>query len=284
MAKGKIRVATCQFAETFNPRRNVAMVLRYLRKAKAGGAELVHFHETCLSGYLARRGAPKLDDAAYWTALRDATEEVCTEARRRKLWVVLGSSHPLTPPHKPTNCLHLIGPDGKLRDRYDKRFCTGGDLRAYTPGDRHVLFTLNGVKCALLICFDLRFPELYRDLYKRGVQVVIQSFHNAFAKGPGIHGKIMRQTVQGHAGVNRMWVSMNNSAAHYSSWPSVLIQPDGAFAASLPQNRAGLMVNTLDTTKAFYDASAAFRDRAIRGVLHSGRLVKDKRQRNTKSL
>ena len=58
MARGKIRVATCQFAESFNPRRNAATVLRYLRKAKAGRAELVHFHETALSGYLSRDGAP----------------------------------------------------------------------------------------------------------------------------------------------------------------------------------------------------------------------------------
>jgi len=284
MAKGKIRVATCQFAETFNPRRNVVTVLRYLRKAKAAGAELVHFHETCLSGYLCRGGAPALDDKAYWTALRETGEEVCAEARRRKLWVVLGSSHPLTPPHKPTNCLYLIGPDGHVRDRYDKRFCTSGDLHAYTPGDRPVLFTLNGVKCALLICYDLRFPELYRDLYKRGVQVVFHSFHNAYAKGPTVHGKIMRQTVQGHAGVNYMWVSMNNSSAYFSTWPSVLIQPDGTFAASLQQNRAGVMVNTIDTTKIFYYASSPYRDRAIRGVLHSGKLVKDPRQKDTRSL
>ena len=147
-----------------------------------------------------------------------------------------------------------------------------------------VTFTLNGVRCALLICYDLRFPELYRDTYKRGVQVVFHSFHNGYAKGPGIHGKIMRQTVQGHAGVNYMWVSMNNSAGYYSSWPSVLIQPDGAFAASLPSNRAGLMINTLDTTRTFYDASSPCRDRAIRGVLHSGKLVTDKRQKNTRSL
>jgi len=38
MSKGKIRVATCQFAEAFAPRRNAAVVVRYMRKAKARGA------------------------------------------------------------------------------------------------------------------------------------------------------------------------------------------------------------------------------------------------------
>jgi len=283
MAKGKIRVATCQFAETFNPARNAANVLRYMEQAKAAGAELLHTHETCLTGYLARAGAPAPSEVD-WPAVRASAEAICRKARRLKLWVVLGSSHPLTPPHKPTNCLYLIDPQGAIRDRYDKRFCTGGDLRAYTPGDRFVLFDLNGVQCALLICFDLRFPELYRELKKRNVQAVFQSFHNGYQKKAGIHTKIMRQTVQGHAGINYLWVSMNNSAGPHSQWPSVMIQPDGAILASLRVNRAGMMVNTIDTTRTYYDASAPYRDRALRGILHSGTLVKDPRQNNTKSL
>ena len=283
MKSGKIRVAVCQFAESFSPRRNAAVIRRYLKAARQRRAELVHFHEACLTGYLARKGAPPLDES-YWRPLRDSAESICAEAARLKLWVVLGSAHPLTPPHKPTNCLYLIGPDGRIRDRYDKRFCTGGDLRAYTPGDRFVTFTVNGVKCSLLICYDLRFPELYCELHKLGVKAIFQSFHNGYADGPGIHNKIMRQTVQAHAGINYFWISANNSSGYYSRWPSILIRPDGSIARSLKQNRAGMMVETIDTTRRLYDASRDFRERAMRGVLHSGKLVNDSRQSTRKSL
>ena len=276
MAKGKIVVATCQFAESFDPRQNAAVIRQYLAEAKHAGAELVHFHEAALTGYLSRPGAPALADVD-WPAIKAAAQSVADEAGRLKLWVVLGSAHPLTPPHKPTNCLYLIGPDGRLRDRYDKRFCTGGDLKRYTPGDRFVTFTVSGVKCALLICFDLRFPELYRALRRLGVQAVFQSFHNGYTDGPGIHYHIMRQTMQAHAGINYFWMSANNSSGRYSRWPSVFIQPDGLIAGQLRQNRAGLMINTIDTTRKLYDASADFREQAMRNVLHSGRLVKDPR-------
>ncbi|KKK78544.1 hypothetical protein LCGC14_2842500, partial [marine sediment metagenome] len=247
------------------------------------GAELVHVHEAALTGYLARSDAPATKDID-WPAIVEATEGICAEAARLKLWVVLGSAHRLTAPHKPTNCLYLIGPDGKIRDRYDKRFCTGGDLRAYTPGNRFVTFKVSGVRCALLICYDLRFPEIYRELYKLRVQVLFQSFHNGYAAKAGIHTKIMRQTVQGHAGVNYLWISMNNSAGRHSQWPSVLIQPDGDIISSLSVNSAGVMVNTIDTTRDFYDASSPYRDRAMRGILHSGKLVRDPRQKDTRSL
>ncbi|MDY7010226.1 MAG: carbon-nitrogen hydrolase family protein [Planctomycetota bacterium] len=283
MKSGKIRIATCQFAESFNPRRNAAIIRRYMIKSKAGRVDLVHFHEACMSGYLTMKHAPAPDEA-YWRALRESTESICTEAARLRLWVVLGSAHPLTPPHKPTNCLYLIGPDGRVRNRYDKRFCTPGDLKAYTPGDRFVIFTLNGVRCALLICYDLRFPELYRKLKKRRVQAIFQSFHNGYMPGPGIHEHIMRQTVQAQAGFNYFWISAANSSGYYSRWPGVFITPDGAIAATLQRNRAGMMINAIETSQKFYDAGHGFWKLAARGVLHSGKLIKDPRQNNHKCL
>lgn len=284
MPKGRLRVATCQFAESFNPRRNAAMIRRYMLKAKRHRAELVHFHESCLTGYLAMEGAPSLHQYD-WPLLREVTEDICREADRLKLWVVLGSAHPLSAPHKPTNCLYLISPDGEIHDRYDKRFCTGRDLDFYTPGDHFVTFRINGIKCSLLICYDLRFPELYRQLKKMGVEAIFQSFHNAYVEpGANIHTRIMRQTMQGHAGINYFWVSANNSSGYYSSYPSVCITPDGAIAQSLPQNTAGVMINTIDTTRQFYDASADFRELAMRGILHNGKPVRDARITNRKAL
>lgn len=283
MPKTKLRIATVQFAESFDPWRNARIVCRYLSAAHGRRADIVHFHEACLSGYLARHGAPK-PGKVDWTALRQATEAVCDQARRLGLWVILGSSHPLTPPHKPTNCLYLIGPDGTIRDRYDKRFCTQVDLKVYTPGDRFVTFKIKGVTCALLICFDLRFPELYRRLKDQGAQVVLQSFHNGYMEGPGIHEHIMRQTVQAHAGINGFWISANNSTGRYSRWPSVFVTPDGRIAASLHRHVAGMMVNTVDVAKKFYDPSDAFRAAAMRGVLHTGQCIRDPRLADRRSI
>ncbi len=273
-SRAKIRVATCQFSESYHPRRNAAIVRRYIAAAKKRRADVVHFHECCLSGY-----AGKINDPDYdWDALREATESVLAEAKRRKVWVILGCSHPLAPPHKPHNSLYVISPAGKIVDRYDKRFCTSGDLKSYSPGDHFVVFKINGIKCSALICYDVRFPELYRELYKLGVKVLFQSFHNAGGKpGDHIHEHIMRQTLQGHAGVNAFWASANNSSAYYSRWSSVFITPDGKIVARLKRNRPGMMVNTVDTGFDYYDASADFRDDAIGGKLNAGKCVKDRR-------
>jgi predicted amidohydrolase len=203
-------------------------------------------------------------------------------AKKLRLWVVLGSTHRLTQPNKPHNSLYLIGPDGKIKDRYDKRFCLKGELRRYTPGNRFMNFAINGVKCSLLICFDARFPEIYRKLYKQGVNCILQSFYNAHQKGASVHTHIMRQTMQCRAATNHFWVSMANSSGYYSPYPSCFVQPDGVIVKQLKQNHAGLMVNTVDMSKKFYDPMADFRDMAIAGWLSDGpKTIRDPRSKNT---
>lgn len=283
-SKGTFRVATCQFAVTASPRRNGRMIRRYMAEAKRRRADVVHFSECALSGY----AGSEFDswDGYPWPTLREETETILAEARRLRLWTLLGSTHPLTAPHKPHNALYIIDPRGKIIDRYDKRFLTTGDLDHYSPGDHWTIFDLGGVRCAALICFDVRFPELYRELKRRGVEMIFQSFYNARVAepGPNIHTAIMRQTCQAQCGLNYFWMSANNSSAWYASWPSVFIQPDGLIAGQLPMNRPGLMLNTVDTRRKFYDASAQFRAATMRGKLHTGRLVKDSRSRNRTGL
>jgi predicted amidohydrolase len=236
-----------------------------MRLAKKSKADIVHFPECALSGYI---GAdfPNFENFD-WPLLKEQTLQIMNLAGKLKIWVVLGSTHPLTGGNKPHNCLYLISPDGKIKDRYDKCFCMKAEQRRYTPGDHLVTFNINGVKCALLICFDLRFPEIYRELYRQNARCVLQSFYNARQKGPSVHTHIMRQSMQCRAASNNLWVSMANASGYYSPYPSCFIQPDGRIVNQLKQNRSGMMVNTVDSGKKFYDPMAGIRSYAIEGKL-----------------
>ena len=283
MASGMIKVAMCQFAVGASIKRNSKRICDFLRKAKKAKADIVHFSECALSGYV---GTDFPNFEGYdWELLKKETQKVMAFARELHLWVVLGSTHRLTEPNKPHNSLYLINPEGRIVDRYDKRFCTPGDLRRLTPGNRFVDFTINGVKCSLLICFDLRFPEIYRQLYKQKVNCIFQSFYNARQKGPSVHTHIMRQTMQCRAATNHFWASCTNSSGYYSPYPSCFIQPDGKIVKQLRQNRPGLMVNRIDLSKKFYDPMADFRDMVIAGALSNGpKIIKDRRSRITAQL
>ena len=99
-----------------------------------------------------------------------ATEQVCQRAAEHGVWVLLGSTHPLGDDVKPHNSVYVINDQGSIVERYDKRFCTGTtdpepnlDLEHYSPGNHTTVFDVDGYRCGLLICYDYRFPELYRD-------------------------------------------------------------------------------------------------------------------------
>ena len=278
-----LKVATSQFAVGASIKRNARQIHELLHKAKKSKADIVHFSECALSGYVGT-DFPNFDGYD-WGLLREETEKIMALAAKLGLWVVLGSTHRLAEPNKPHNSLYVINPKGRIVDRYDKRFCTKGDLRRLTPGNRFATFTINGVKCSLLICFDLRFPEIYRELYKQKVNCIFQSFYNARQKGPSVHTHIMRQTMQCRAATNHFWISMANASGYYSPYPSCFIQPDGKIARQLRANRAGVMVNAVDLNKKFYDPMANFRAMAIAGKLSNNtRTIRDPRSRNTKIL
>ena len=283
MANGMLKIATCQFAVSDSIKQNAQRICAFIRKAGKAGVDVVHFSECALSGYAGVDLATL--DGFDWKLLRAETERIMELAGELGVWVILGSTHRLTGPNKPHNSLYLIAPDGRIVDRYDKRFCTAQDLGYYTPGNRFVNFEINGVKCSLLICFDLRFPEVYRALRKLNIQCIFQSFYNARQKAPSVHTCIMRQTMQCRAATNYFWVSMTNSSGHYSPYPSCFIQPDGRIAGQLKANRSGMMVNTVNIKQSFYDAAGEFRDIAINGGLSNGpETINDPRSRDTKGI
>lgn len=276
MSKHTFKVATCQFAVSRRIRRNSKYIQDFLRRANKAHADVVHFPECALSGYVGV-DFPNFDDFD-WELLKEESMKIIAMAEKLGLWIVLGSTHPLTALNKPHNSLYLIGPDGKIKDRYDKRFCMKAEGRKYTPGDHFITFSINGVRCSLLICFDLRFPEIYREFYKKNVKCIFQSFYNARQKGSSVHSHIMRQSMQCRAASNGFWVSMANASGYYSPYPSCFIGPDGKIINQLKRNRCGMMVNTVDSNKKYYDPMAGIRELAIKGRLSSGPgRIRDKR-------
>jgi predicted amidohydrolase len=297
----RLTVATCQFPIGSDVRKNFGYVSRQVGTARERGADVAHFPEGALSGYA---GADFASFEGFdWDLLRECTEGVLDLARRLHIWVVLGSAHPLTVPHKPHNSLYVIDGGGRIVDRYDKTFCAGdrseetGDLAHYSPGDHLSVFEIGGVRCGALICHDYRYPELYREYKRRGVQLVFHSYHagnipperfRAMREQVGaenlrlnpeetIPGITMPATMIAEAANNHVWISCPNSSARESCWPSLFVRPDGVVTGRLRRHSAGVLVSEVDTDEPIYDSTAAWRDRAMDGTLHSGTLVRDER-------
>lgn len=82
------------------------------------------------------------------------------------------------------------------------------------------------------------------------------------------------------AASNQMWISCSNSSALESLWPAFFVRADGITVGRLRRNTPGVLISTVDTDQELYGVTAAWRERAMAGVLHSGTLVTDPRSSN----
>ncbi|MCA9118005.1 MAG: carbon-nitrogen hydrolase family protein [Planctomycetaceae bacterium] len=289
-----IRVATCQFPIEAEIRRNRRHILRQIDTAAVGGADVVHFPECALSGYA---GVDIPDCAAIdWDELLSATRDIQAAAKQHGVHVLLGSTHQLSEGNRPHNSIYVIDSRGRIANRYDKRFCTGldgrrptMDLSHYSPGNRMVTFRVRGIICGVLICYDYRFPELYRELSAAGVKVIFQSFHNA--RGTVVEDQqyniwktIVPSTMSCRAAENHFWISANNSTARPSRWGSFAVRPDGQITGKLPLHKPGVLLTDMVLDPTFFDAPGPWRERAMTGQLHSGTLTEDPRSTDTRCL
>jgi hypothetical protein len=72
------------------------------------------------------------------------------------------------------------------------------------------------------------------------------------------------------AACNHVWISCPNSSAPQSCWPAFFVRADGLTTGRLRRNIPGILVSAADTSEELYDSTAAWRQRAIDGTLHSG--------------
>jgi len=161
-----LRVAVVQMHSTPDPDENRVRVEQKIA-AVAGAADLVVFPECvfCLgSGGTIRRNARP---AEVWRSV------LAPLAAAADATVAFGGVPVLGENGSVTNRCIVVAPDGHIAAAYDKvhlfRLQTGNgngpdESRIYTPGTAPAAFDLHGWRIALSICYDLRFPELYRAL------------------------------------------------------------------------------------------------------------------------
>ncbi len=289
-----LTAATCQFSVEAEVAHNLKKITELIEQAAQKNADVVHFSECALSGYLGV-DVPSANDVD-WSQLKEATEEVQRLARVHKVWVLLGSSHPLSKGNKPHNSIYVINARGQIVERYDKRFCTGTlgkkptmDLAHYSPGNRFVTFRVKGITCGVLICYDYRFPELYREYKRLGVEVIFQSFHNARASvvkddNYDIWRTIVPATMCCRAAENHFWISANNSSTRPSRWGSFSVRPDGQLMGQLRRHHSGLLLTEMSIDPKLFDAPGPWREAAMNGQLHSGDVINDPRSNDATCL
>ncbi|MEI2299398.1 carbon-nitrogen hydrolase family protein [Ensifer sp. MJa1] len=183
------KAAAIQMCSGVDPRKNAETMVRLVREAAAEGAAYVQTPEMT--------GALQRDRATLRAILRDeANDIIASEAARLAgelgIYVHVGSTPIAVDDGKIANRGLLFGPDGSKICHYDKIHMFDVDLdngeswresSAYQPGSNARIADLDFGKLGFTICYDVRFPELFRQQAVAGAEIM--SIPAAFTRQTG---------------------------------------------------------------------------------------------------
>jgi predicted amidohydrolase len=189
MTTATFNAALVQMRSGLDPKANLAVAVKLIGEARSSGADYVQTPE--MTNILALQHehlfaaiAQEEDDASLAT-FREL-------ARKLALHLHIGSLAIRVSAEKAVNRSFLIDPKGEIVARYDKIHMFDVDLangesyresRNYRPGDFGVVADLPWGRLGLTICYDLRFPALYRGLAEAGASFL--AIPAAFTKQTG---------------------------------------------------------------------------------------------------
>jgi len=174
MSTTAFRAAMMQMRSGLNPSANIDAAARMIGEAKAAGADYVQTPE--MTNVLAANREQLFSVVMEEDA--DASLATLRElARKLGLYIHIGSLAIKVSHDRCANRAFLIDPKGEIVGRYDKIHMFDVDLsggesyresRTYRPGELAVLADLPWGRLGVTICYDLRFPALYRALAEAG--------------------------------------------------------------------------------------------------------------------
>jgi nitrilase len=248
-----VKVAAVQTISSTNVEHNLARAAALIERAVQRGASLVVLPEYfCLMGK-SDTDKVKIAEAAGSGPIQAFLSQT---ARKHGIWL-LGGTVPLKHPDgdKVWNSLLVYDPEGMQVSRYDKihlfRFTKGSEsydeARTIGAGSAPTRVQCGAINVGLSICYDLRFPELYRKLGLLDLIVVPAAFTYTT-------GKAHWQTLLAARAIeNQCYVLASAQGGEHENgrrtWGhSMLIDPWGAVVDELPEGE-GVVVGVVDSAK-----------------------------------
>ncbi len=174
-----MRVGLIQMTSSDDPSENMSALTEFIDEAVSAGARFVATPEVtnCVSASRTRQR-----EVLRTEATDPSLSYLCDTAKQNEIWLLVGSlALKAEGEDRFVNRSFLISPDGAVMARYDKIHMfdvtlseteTYRESAGYRPGDRAVVSYVEDVPVGLTICYDVRFPHLYRDLAKAGAKMM----------------------------------------------------------------------------------------------------------------
>ena len=249
----RLPVALVQLDATDDVDANITTAATLAAEAAAGGARLVALPE-----YLQFRGPDEGFRASARPVPGPHTDAFSEVARQHDAWILVGSLAETSGDEaRPHNTSVLIAPDGSIAATYRKIHLFDVAVDAgpvdtesarVTAGEALVVADVDGVALGLSICYDLRFPELYRSLALAGAEVLTVPANFTERTGRD-HWEVL---LRARAIENGAWVLAPSQIGGPPGSPafgrSMIVDPWGTVVAQAP-DRVGIIRADVETDR-----------------------------------
>jgi len=146
---------------------NYAKAERFFKKAARESCDLIVFPEMFNTGFSMNISAVAEDEGG------ETTQVLSHLAKKYGLYALAGLAEKAPGRKKPKNIAAAFDRNGAIVAKYAKMhpFSFAKEDRYFSPGNTRVIFHIEDVPVSVFICYDLRFPEIFRDI-ARGVQMI----------------------------------------------------------------------------------------------------------------
>ena len=251
-----VRVAALQMRSGTEPEDNLAALEKLVAEAAAGGATYALSPEVTVAFAENREGLSRVAGPYENNA---PLQRVAAMARAHRLHLHLGSLAVALPDGRFANRSVVFGPDGSVLATYDKIHLFDATLpglsayresATYRGGDEAVVVGAGPLRLGLSICYDVRFPSLYRTLAEAGAEMI--AVPAAFTVPTGrAHWEILLRSRAIETG--SFVIAAAQGGTHQngrSTWGhSMIIDPWGEIIAAIDGDEPGVVLADLDLGK-----------------------------------
>ena len=228
-----MKVACIQLSSGENYNKNFKQIILYINQAIKNKSDLIITPET---SSIITSNKKILFNNTYTMNKDPLIKEIRNISKKKRKWILIGSL-PIKDKNKLRNRSIMIGPKGNIVTYYDKISMFDVKLqnkeqhkesKTYRPGNKLVTVEMPWGKLGLTICYDIRFPEIYRNLSKKNLNFI--SVPSAFTKITGT--KHWLTLLKARAIENFCYIFAPNQTGKNTNkretfGHSVIISPDG---------------------------------------------------------
>ena len=239
-----MKIAAYQFAVSGNINDNIETIKRVIVEASGQKVELIVFPECSLSGYPPRdiESSAEVDDCK----IREILADFQSMSEEYGISIIIGTI--AYENSKYYNRAYYFSP-GKLMQWYGKRALYGWDADNFSAGEEAGIFDIAGLRVGVRICYEIRFPEYFRQLYLENTDLNIVLFYDVADKADDNRYQLIRSHIITRAVENVTPCLTVNATFPNQTAPTCFVDASGKVCAELEQGKEGMLIYGFEKKK-----------------------------------